>query len=262
MNTNPGRFVWYELMTTDTKAAIAFYTEVVGWRTQAFDPSHPDAYTMWVTSQGPMGGVVTLPEQVKQMGAPPHWMAHVEVANVDESVKLVTSLGGKVYVPPQDVPKVGRFSVIADPQGGSISLYTPSDSMGGMDSSKEGQISWNELMTTDHNAAFKFYSQVFGWEKTGEHDMGPMGVYLLFGQGGKAYGGMMTIPPNMQMPTAWNYYIHLDDLDSAITRAKSKGAKLINGPMDVPTGERIAQFFDPQGAAFSLHGPGLNKPAA
>src|SRR5262249_17260603 len=82
MSNAPGRFVWYELLTTDTRGAIAFYTEVIGWKSQPFDQS-ADPYTMWVSSQGPMGGVFPLPEEAKKMGAPPHWMAHVEVASVD-----------------------------------------------------------------------------------------------------------------------------------------------------------------------------------
>src|SRR5262245_39707420 len=92
-----GRFVWYELMTTDTKGAIAFYTEVIGWKTQTFEgAAAKEPYTMWVGSQGPMGGVVTLPEQAKQMGAPPHWMAHVDVDDVDATMTTVKSLGGAV----------------------------------------------------------------------------------------------------------------------------------------------------------------------
>jgi predicted enzyme related to lactoylglutathione lyase len=90
-------------------------------------------------------------------------------------------------------------------------------------------------------------------------DMGPMGTYLMFGQGGKSYGGMMTKPKDSPMPTAWLYYVYVSDLDATIERAKSKGGKLLNGPMDIPGGDRVAQLMDPQGAAFALHGPGAAK---
>lgn len=259
MDTKPGRFVWYELMTTDTKAAIAFYTEVIGWRTQPFGEG-ADPYMMWVASQGPLGGVYPLPEEAKKMGAPPHWMAHVEVKSVDETVARVKSLGGRVYVEPQDVPKVGRFAVIADPQGASISLFTSAEAMAPHDTSKNGEFSWAELSTTDHDAAFKFYKDIFGWDQTSTMDMGEMGgEYRMFGQDGKTYGGMFTKGKDMPMPTAWLYYIHVDDLDAAVERAKAKGAKLLNGPMEVPGGDRIAQLMDPQGAAFALHGPPVAK---
>ena len=116
-NANVGRFVWHELMTTDPKAAIAFYTEVVGWKTQEWEGG---GYTMWLGSQGPLGGTMPLPDKAKQMGAPPHWTSNVEVADVDATVARVKKLGGKVYVEPENIPKIGRFAVIADPQGASI----------------------------------------------------------------------------------------------------------------------------------------------
>jgi predicted enzyme related to lactoylglutathione lyase len=258
MDTKPGRFVWHELLTTDTKAAIAFYTEVIGWKTMPFGEG-ADPYMMWASEQGPLGGVYPLPDQAKAMGAPPHWMGHVEVANVDETIAKAKGLGARVYVEPQDIPKVGRFAIIADPQGASISVFTPSENMGAHDTAKFGEFSWNELMTSDNAAALDFYTQVFGWEKTSEMDMGPMGKYLMFGQGGKSYGGMSGKPEGAPMPTAWLYYIHVEDLEGTIARATAKGAKLLNGPMDIPGDDRIAQLLDPQGAAFALHGRGAKK---
>src|SRR5262245_25282988 len=123
--TNTGRFVWYELLTSDPNGAIAFYTEVVGWKTQ---PWQTGDYTMWVGAQGPLGGGSLLPAAAKEMGAPPYWQANVEVANVDETVAKVKQLGGKVYVV-EDVPTVGRIAVIADPQGAVIAVFTPSGDM-------------------------------------------------------------------------------------------------------------------------------------
>jgi len=118
--TNTGRFVWYELLTTDPQGAIAFYSEVVGWKTQPFGDSSD--YTMWVGEQGPLGGVTLLPDDAKRMGVPPYWQANVEVANVDETVAKVKELGGQVHHQ-EDVPTIGRFAVIGDPQGAVISVY-------------------------------------------------------------------------------------------------------------------------------------------
>src|SRR4051794_31408162 len=112
-DSNTGRFVWYELLTSDPEGALTFYPDVVGWKTQPFQSG---GYTMWVGSQGPLGGVSRLPDEAKKMGAPPYWQANIIVANVDESVAKVKELGGKVYVV-EDVPTVGRLAVIADPQG-------------------------------------------------------------------------------------------------------------------------------------------------
>jgi predicted enzyme related to lactoylglutathione lyase len=256
--TNTGRFVWYELLTRDPASAIAFYSDVVGWKTQPFGDAGD--YTMWVGEQGPLGGVTLLPEAAKKMGVPPYWQANVEVANVDETVAKVKELGGQVHHQ-EDVPTVGRFAVIADPQGAVISVFTPSSIMQSHDASKPGEFSWHELYTTDHEAAFAFYQRILGWERLGEFDMGPMGKYLLWGREGKQLGGMMTTPKGMktpdgrEVPPSWMYYVTTADLDAALARAKAKGARVLNGPMDVPGGQRIVQLMDPQGAAFALVTP-------
>ncbi len=245
-----GDFVWYELLTSDPKAAVAFYSEVVGWKTEAFgDPSMN--YNMWVGSDGPLGGVMQLPADAKAMGAPPHWMSNVTVDDLDASLAKVKELGGKVYTGPVEVPTVGRFAVIADPQGATISLFKPANEMKTHDPATQGYFCWSELATSDHGAAFKFYSEILGWQKLSSMDMGPMGTYEIFGKGDKQLGGMFNKPKEMPA-NVWMYYTSVDDLDAAIGRAKNHGATLVNGPMDVPGG-RIAQFTDPQGAFFALH---------
>jgi predicted enzyme related to lactoylglutathione lyase len=250
-DNNNGRFVWYELLTRDPKAAINFYTSVAGWKTQPF--AEGNDYVMWVGEQGPLGGVMQLPDEVAKMGAPPHWMAHVQVENVDTTASQAKKLGGTIHKEPEDIPTVGRFAVIGDPQGAFISVFKPDAPMTLHDSSKAGELCWNELMTSDNVAAFNFYSQIFGWKIVQDMDMGPMGTYRVFGVGDKQMGGMMTIPKGAPMPPMWLYYIETPDLDAALARATKSGATIMNGPMDVPGGGRIAQLTDPQGAAFALH---------
>jgi predicted enzyme related to lactoylglutathione lyase len=261
-NTNTGRFVWYELLTTDPKAAIQFYSDVVGWKTQPWETGE---YTMWVGSQGPLGGVSSLPDEAKKMGAPPYWQATVEVADVDRAVSLVKERGGKILFGPVDVPKIGRMAVIADPQGAAIAMVALESDMPAHDTSKGGEFSWNELYTTDHEAAFRFYQELFGWERLDEFDMGPMGKYLLWGrdggQGKKQLGGMMTMPPGMKtpdgrsIPPSWMHYVTTPDFDAALERAKKRDARVLNGPMEVPGGQRVVQLMDPQGAAHALVTP-------
>lgn len=245
-----GQFVWYEHLTKDAGRAIGFYSDVVGWKTQPFEGGGD--YTMWVGSQGPLGGVMKLPEEAERMGAPPHWEAHVQVDDVDATVALTRKLGGKVYKEPTDIPNVGRFAVLADPQGASFCVFRPAEAMTAHDVSKEGEFCWNELLTTDQEAAFRFYSQLFGWQILERMDMGPMGTYLVFGVGDRRLGGMMA-PKGQGMPPMWIFYTETSDLDSALQRAGKKGARVMTGPMEVPGGGRIAVLQDPQGAVFALH---------
>jgi predicted enzyme related to lactoylglutathione lyase len=250
MAQNIGRFVWYELLTTDPRAALSFYTDVIGWETQEWE----NGYTMWVSGQGPLGGAMGLPDDARKDGVPPHWTAYVEVANVDATAAQARELGGRVLVEPTDLPKLGaRFAIIGDPQGASIYAYEPFETMHLHDRSKPGEFTWSELLTGDHEAAFRFYSSLFGWQRLREHDLGPMGAYLLFGVGEKQLGGMFTKTKEMPMPPAWIYYVEVDGLDARVEKAKAKGAKLLNGPMEVPGGSRIAQILDPQGVMFSMH---------
>lgn len=246
----PGQFVWYELMTTDPAAAMAFYGDVVGWTTQAFG----EGYTMWVGHNGPLGGVMNLPEPAKAMGAPPHWMASVRVESVDQTAALVRELGGKVYLEPTDMPEVGRYAVCADPQGATFALFTPKGSMT-RHPPGDREFVWSELATTEPEKALAFYGRLFGWKLAMEMEMGAMGKYRIFSVGDdpNGLGGIFPIGAAMPMPTCWTYYTHVPDLDAAVEKAKAKGGSLLMGPMEIPDGTRIAVMKDPQGAAFALH---------
>jgi predicted enzyme related to lactoylglutathione lyase len=250
-NTNNGRFVWYEHLTRDGKSAMDFYRDVVGWQTQPFGSD--ERYVMWVGGQGPLGGVVELSAEACEMGTTPHWMAHVQVPDVDATAGLAEQLGGKVHKAPEDIPTVGRFAVIADPQGAFLSLFAPAGDMPLHDPSKPGEFCWSELVTSDSTAAFTFYAKLFGWQVLEDMDMGTMGTYRIFGLGDQRLGGMMTAPKGASLSPMWGYYTGVPNLDAAIERATRRGAKVMNGPTDIPGGARIAQLLDPQGAAFSLH---------
>ncbi len=247
-DTKVGDFVWYELMTTDATAAIAFYEHVLGWISSPFG----NDYTMFANQEGPLAGVSVLPDASKQTGARPHWSSHVQVVNVDQTVAQATKLGGRLYFGPADIPEVGRFAAIGDPDGAPISVFTPSRPMPERDRKRHGAFVWHEMIATEHERAFAFHSKLFGWKRSAEHDMGPMGKYLIYGNGGPDLGGMFTKPK--AVPAAmWMYYIQVDKLGPAFERAQAKGAKVLQGPMEVPGGAHIVQLSDPQGATFSLH---------
>ena len=251
--TNPrGRFVWYDLMTSDPTAAADFYSGITGWGTQQWDGGGMP-YTMWTLNDAPFGGIMPLPADLAGK-VPPHWMGYVAVANVDETAKEAQALGGSVLHQPMDIPTVGRFAVIADPQGVPIAIFTSASEAPGHDGPPNvGEFSWHELTALDHNVAWEFYSKLFGWEKAGDFDMGEMGMYQLYGRNGRQLGGMWTKPKDMPVPPNWMHYIRVDDLDGAVERVKALGGQVLNGPMEVPGGDRIAQCMDPQGGAFAMH---------
>jgi predicted enzyme related to lactoylglutathione lyase len=144
--------------------------------------------------------------------------------------------------------------VLADPQGAVFALYSPASERPDKEGPPGlGEFSWHELLTTNYEAAFAFYAAVFGWEKLQAHDMGEMGVYLIFGQNGKQLGGMFNKPPAVQAPPNWLQYIAVDSADRAAERVTANGGTLMVEPMEVPGGDRIAQGMDPQGGTFAVH---------
>ncbi|HZC57051.1 MAG TPA: VOC family protein [Xanthobacteraceae bacterium] len=246
-----GHFIWYELMTTDMKAAIAFYAKVLGWGMR--DASTPGmSYTLLTIGEATIGGLMHLPEDARRTGAQPRWLGYVGVDDVDATARRILQLGGAVHLPPADIPDVGRFSVVADPQAATLALIRwlspgqpPQDAL-----DKPGRVGWHELLAADGDKAFAFYSELFGWQKAGA-EIDPMSMYQPFAAAGQMIGGMFTKPPILAMPL-WLYYFNTDDISAAAGRVTAGGGQILEGPVDVPGGSRVARCMDPQGAMFAL----------
>ncbi len=116
-----GAFSWNELVTTDVAAAKAFYGELLDWTWQDIQAGEMD-YTMAKVGDREVAGMMAMPAEAQ--GMPPAWGSYVTVDDVDARVARAESLGGKIRVPPQDIPDVGRFAVITDPQGAMLALIT------------------------------------------------------------------------------------------------------------------------------------------
>jgi uncharacterized protein len=115
-------------------------------------------------------------------------------------------------------------------------------------------VRWNELSTSNPDAAIGFYTRHFGWAQQGEMDMGPMGKYRFLHHGGVQIGAVMPKPPQMPI-SAWTYYIGVDDIDRAARAVTESGGHILHGPVEIPGGEYSLSGIDPQGATFGLVGP-------
>jgi len=255
-----GSFVWCELMTADTRAAESFYNKVVGWSSVPFAPD--GSYSVFNNASGAgVAGLMKLPDAAKQMGTPPNpstllragWLMYVGTPSVDQTAVRIAQLGGRVLKQPEDIPDTGRFAVVQDPYGATFGLFQPpANRPGRAGRPGVGDFSWFELYTTNPDGAWKFYQTLFGWEKTSAMDMGEMGVYQMFGRGGGIPGGGIMKPPP-GAPTAWLPYAMVKNAKAAAAAASANGGNIINGPMEVPGGDWIAQGVDPQGAMFAVH---------
>jgi hypothetical protein len=249
-----GSFVWYEHMTTDVAKAKDFYGKVVGWSFNDM-PMPGDmggTYTLIMDGDIQVAGMMSIPPGMEW---PTCWQGHVGVDDVDASAAKAKALGATIYREPTDIPGIGRFAVIGDPQGAGIMMFKGADGSPPPcgDQSKLKHIGWRELMAVDMPKVWDFYEKLFGWTKGDGHDMGPMGIYQLFFGGGSAMpiGGMMTKPAEMPVPS-WGYYFNVDGVGAAADRVKDAGGQVINGPHEVPGGMWIVQAVDCNGAHFGL----------
>lgn len=242
--TSRGRFVWHELMTSDSVAAYGFYAKALGWKTVT--PEGDAFHTSFAAPSGPIGNAAQLDDGAS------HWIPYIGTTDLEQTISDATEKGGTVAKGITDVPGGGRYAHITDPQGVTFGVYASDAPPPREAPAKRGEYSWHELATTDGEAAFEFYASLFGWEKLGEHDMGDMGMYVLFGRNGKQLGGIFNKMPEQPAP-AWLGYVRVKDVEKIVKKVTSAGGKLVNGPMDVPGGDRIAQFLDPQGAMFAVH---------
>lgn len=249
-----GRFYWYELLTTDVEAAKRFYAGVVGWGIERMPIGEHYVYDMWANREGALGGVAALEGSPGVKGAPPHWLAYAGTPDIEATVARAVELGATVHVPPMDIPGTGRLAVLTDPQGAAFAVYTPLGAIPESDPHAPGAFSWHELYTTDPEAAWAFYTDLFGWAKTGAMDLGPAGEYRMFGRpGGASIGGLMRRAPEMPSPSHWLYYVTVPDLDAALDRVRALGGQVVWGPHPVPGDDTIATCLDPQGAVFALY---------
>ena len=222
-------FIWYELMTTDQDAAIAFYEAVVGWRAE--DMAIPEMgdyrYTILHAGERGVAGLAALPERCGDTMRP-GWFGYVQVPDTDAAAAAIAAAGGKVLMPPGDIPTVGRFAMVADPGGAAFFLLTPlprDDAPPPLPRLAKGNVGWHELYAADGDAAFAFYREQFGWSESSVMDMGPMGTYRIWSAGG---------------------------VEAAAARIAEAGGTVRMGPMQVPDGSWVVQAFDPQGAMFAL----------
>jgi predicted enzyme related to lactoylglutathione lyase len=238
--TRIGKFVWHEQVSSEPEQAQGFYTQLFGWGTEVFKAGEMD-YTMISSGGSTHGGF----SKAMEGAPPPHWLGHIGVENLDETIEKAKSAGGQLVAGPFDMEDVGRMAILTDPQGAFVSAYQSLSEGSG----SAGVFVWDELGTTDVDGAQRFYEAVFGWTTK---DMGEdFGGYRIFHRGEEQVAGLMA-NPKPEIPAMWTPYIGVDDTDAMCKKATDLGAKVLVEPMDVPTVGRFAILNDPQGAVFGI----------
>lgn len=236
------RFSFYELRTTELDAAQKFYSEVLGWEWQSCETEGS-----WLYKSQPVAAATLLSARARERGAPPHWLGHVAVPDVDVVVSQLTALGGEQLGPIIQTAR-GKVAALRDPQGAVFGVSTRGDG-------PSAAVVWHELHTTDEEAALQAYSMLFSWQAkdalTLDRNVGP---YLTFAwdDAGKSVGGVVGTARAPQVHTHWLFYLAVHDLDRAVQKVRTLGGTVYHGPMVLPSGDKIALCEDVQGAVFGL----------
>jgi predicted enzyme related to lactoylglutathione lyase len=248
-STTKNRFVWYDLMSTDKEASLAFFTSLFGWTTVEFDMGEMGTYSVIEAGGASFGGVMSMDPSDWHSS---HFIGYIYTDDVDAIAARAPELGGAVPYPPMDIPGIGRFAVLQDVMGAYFSALStlPTTSHAPETDVPYGCVSWSELSTDDPEKSGAFYAQLFNWElKTSW--VAEMPDYTIFMQGESMLGGLWKAE-QAGMPSAWLFYFNVEDIDASAAKLAELGGKLVTEIVPVPSVGRIAVAVDPTGATFAL----------
>jgi uncharacterized protein len=239
---------WVDLSSSDAAASRDFYAKVFGWQVEVNPDPQYGGYALAKLDGKDVGGIgpTQSPDQ------PTAWSIYIGTEDLDALAGQVQAAGGTVVAPPFDVGDQGRMAVFQDPSGAFISAWQGTR-MGGFQTDVSNSFGWAELNARGVDKALPFYAKVFGWT-TKTSDMGEGNPpYTEFQLDGHSVGGAWEMNPMVpaQVPSYWQVYFTVDDVDAAARKAVAAGAREMLAPQDFPGG-RFAILTDPQGASFGL----------
>ena len=240
-----GAFVWHELMTTDVEKAKAFYGQLFGWQFTAVDMGDMIYHLINAGEQG-VGGLFP----TNAPDAPSAWMGSVSVPDVDAAAARVANAGGQLLLPPMDAGTFGRYATVMDPQGGVLSLFR-SHSGDPVESQMPAQwtFCWDQLNTSNPEAAGDFYAEVIGWNLVTPPDIPGYNVFMM---GDAQEASCVPAPPGV--PAHWIAHVYVGALKPSVQKAVELGAKVYVDEIAVPGMGAFSVIADPTGAMICLFG--------
>lgn len=231
---------WHELLAPDVEGAKTFYSSLFGWELEVWKPGTAD-YAM-----ARVGGRSHAGFFARKVAAP-HWLVYFVVEDADATAVRAVELGGRVARPAEEISDVGRFVVLADPQGAIFAVIAPFE----REERPTGVFVLDELLTTNVEDAKRFYGELFGWRAEPAE-----GSYVLFrAPEGDVVAGLMAKP---EQAPAWMTYIGVQDVDSAAELARALGGTVAVPPTTIARGVgSFAVLVDPVGAPFGVYKPGV-----
>ncbi|WP_395294923.1 VOC family protein [Kitasatospora hibisci] len=245
----PGTPCWVDLMASDQQAALDFYRDLFGWQGEVGPPEF-GGYSVCSLNGKPVAGIMAQTAPEGQPVPPVAWTTYLASDDADATGRAIADSGGTILYPVMDVGTVGRMLVAADPTGAVFGVWQKVDFSGAGVVNEPGALVWNELNTTDTDAAGRFYHQALGLRPATIQGM--EGYYSL-NVGERTVGGMQPVAGYLAegTPPHWMTYFSVDDTDSTVDALVKAGGSVIQPPFDMQSG-RMAVVQDPQGAVFAV----------
>ncbi|MBO1414331.1 VOC family protein [Streptomyces sp. FH025] len=239
---------WVDLMAQDQQAALDFYRDLFGWQGQA-GPAEFGGYAVCQLNGRAAAGIgpAMAPEGMPE--PPTVWTGYLASTDAQATQDAIVAAGGTLLVPVVDVGGLGRMLIAADPQGAVFGVWQPGEFSGAQVVNEPGALTWNELHTSDVQAATAFYGEAFGIEIEPSEGAD---AYWELKVGGRSVGGVSLLandPPGT--PAHWLTYFAVDDTDSSADAVVKRGGTVLAPPFDMVAG-RMAVVADPQGAPFAM----------
>lgn len=243
-----GTFSWADNTSTNADAAKAFYMDLFGWGALDFPIGEDMFYTMFQNEGEHTAGFAAMMPDMQAQGIPSHWTNYVSVDDVDAMAEVVTANGGTIVFGPMDIFESGRMLQFIDPTGAQLGLWQPKDHIGAGIVNTAGAMCWNELLTKDSEAAQAFYGALFDWKFFADEN-----GYIMIQNRGRNNGAMMQMDESFgEMPSMWQPYFTVADIDESVSRAGELGATIIIPKTEAPGAGHFAYMSDPAGAHFYI----------
>ncbi len=244
-----GEFCWTNMITPDPKAALEYFTAVLGWSYSEI----PGMGHVALAGGMEVGAIFDLGAPMTPPGTPAHIGVMIKVADADATVARVVELGGKAR-PPFAVGNGIRMSVCHDPNGAAFDIWESATANGlQADDLEPGVPSWFESITTDVPRAAEFYCALFGW--TTKTMPMPGGEYVTFHLDGDPRGvaGMMPVRLALhEVAPHWGVYFTVADAAAAVRMSEERGGSECVKLREIPGVGTMAGLLSPQGVMFHV----------
>ncbi len=256
--TIPGKFVWFDLLTTDTPAVEKFYGGLFGWTFEA-QKTRENPYKIARLGGTPVAGIVDVSARKAEVPTST-WLSYVSVADVDKAAAGFGSRKGKVLREPAEVGTYGRAAVVLDPQGALLGLVRlakgdPPD--GGQ--VPEGTFLWMEYLADDAPGALAFYKDALGFSADRVDSATAVEYFALVSDGHPRAG--LYASPWKEVKSNWLPYVRVADAAAAAKKVESLGGRVLLAPKPEIRKGTVAIVADPSGAAVALQQWPIAEPA-